>query len=119
MVADETSGSVARRSLASVRSQAPAWERENERREDWDRLDRHSPRLLQPFARQLRQVLHRQRAVIQYRLVVAPQRELLSLLALHLLPQVVERHPPDEVRRKLTRTQFGAHHLALSLALRL
>src|SRR5262249_14284920 len=55
--------------------------------------------LLQPFADQLGEVLHRQCAVGQQRFVVAAQVELLAHLALYLLPQSVERHPADEVGR--------------------
>src|SRR5262245_13985487 len=50
---------------------------------------------------QFRQVLHRQRAVTEHRLVIPPETEALTLFPLDLLPQPVKRRPAHEVRREL------------------
>ncbi len=58
-----------------------------------------SPRQGQPRPRQLGEVLYRRRSLVEHRLVEAAEVEVVALLALHLLPQPVERRPADEVSR--------------------
>jgi hypothetical protein len=55
--------------------------------------------------------------MIQHRLMVAAQLELIAQLALDLLTQTVERHAADEIRRKLAGALLGPDDLGDGFAL--
>src|SRR5262245_18947687 len=56
-----------------------------------------SPRLLESFAHQLRQIFHRQRTVIQHGFMVAAELELVAQLSLDLLAETIERHAANKI----------------------